>query len=30
VVEHAGHGGSVAAPVAKKVIEAYFAGKNKP
>jgi penicillin-binding protein 2 len=29
VVEHAGHGGSVAAPVAKKVIEAYFAGKSK-
>jgi penicillin-binding protein 2 len=29
VVEHAGHGGSVAAPVARKVIEAYFAGKTK-
>ncbi len=29
VAEHSGHGGSVAAPVAKKVIEAYFAGKDK-
>ena len=29
VVEHSGHGGSVAAPVARKVIEAYFAGKTK-
>jgi len=29
VAEHAGHGGSAAAPVAKKVIEAYFAGKTK-
>ncbi len=27
VGEHSGHGGSAAAPVAKKVIEAYFAGK---
>jgi penicillin-binding protein 2 len=30
VVEHGGHGASAAAPVAKKVLEAYFAGKNKP
>ena len=30
VAEHSGHGGSAAAPVAKKVLEAYFAGKNKP
>jgi len=29
VAEHSGHGGSVAAPVARKVIEAYFAGKTK-
>ena len=29
VAEHSGHGGSVAAPVARKVIEAYFAGKPK-
>lgn len=26
LVEHGGHGGSVAAPIAKKVIEAYFEG----
>ena len=30
VVEHGGHGASAAAPVAKKVLEAYFAGKKKP
>ena len=30
VAEHSGHGGSAAAPVAKKVIEAYFAGKVRP
>jgi len=32
-VENAGHGGSVAAPVARKVIDAYFAQqkeKNRP
>jgi penicillin-binding protein 2 len=28
VAEHAGHGGSAAAPVAKKVLEAYFAGRK--
>ena len=28
IVEHAGHGGAVAAPVARKVIDAYFAGKQ--
>lgn len=28
IVENAGHGGSVAAPVARKVIDAYFAGKQ--
>lgn len=27
VVEHGGHGGSTAAPVARKVIDAYFQGK---
>jgi penicillin-binding protein 2 len=30
VAEHSGHGGSAAAPVARKVVEAYFAGKAKP
>lgn len=30
VAEHSGHGGSAAAPVAKKVMEAYFAGKARP
>ncbi len=30
VAEHSGHGGSAAAPVARKVIEAYFAGKVRP
>jgi penicillin-binding protein 2 len=29
VVEHGGHGGSVAAPVARKVIDAYFHGKTE-
>jgi penicillin-binding protein 2 len=28
VVEHGGHGGSAAAPVARKVIDAYFKNKN--
>jgi penicillin-binding protein 2 len=28
VLENAGHGGSAAAPVARKVIDAYFAGKT--
>jgi len=28
VAEHSGHGGSVAAPVARKVLEAYFAGRK--
>ncbi len=28
VMEHAGHGGSAAAPVARKVIDAYFERKN--
>ncbi|MEO5360484.1 MAG: penicillin-binding protein 2 [Nitrospirota bacterium] len=27
IVEHGGHGGSTAAPIAKEVIEAYFKGK---
>ncbi|MGH7847415.1 MAG: penicillin-binding protein 2, partial [Candidatus Binatia bacterium] len=30
LVEHGGHGGSAAAPVAKQVIERYFALKNEP
>ncbi len=30
LVEHGGHGGSVAAPVAQKVLERYFAKKNEP
>ena len=30
VAEHSGHGGSAAAPVARKVLEAYFAGKARP
>ncbi|NPV05807.1 MAG: penicillin-binding protein 2 [Syntrophaceae bacterium] len=29
VAEHSGHGGSAAAPVARKVLEAYFAGKAR-
>ena len=29
LVEHGGHGGSAAAPVAKKVLEKYFAKKNE-
>jgi len=29
LVEHGGHGGSAAAPVAKKVLERYFAKKNE-
>ncbi len=28
IMEHAGHGGSVAAPVARKIIDAYFAQKK--
>lgn len=30
IVEHAGHGGSAAAPIARKVIDAYFAPKQAP
>jgi penicillin-binding protein 2 len=30
LIEHGGHGGSVAAPVAKKIMEAYFQGKGQP
>ena len=30
LVEHGGHGGSVAGPVAKDIIEQYFAQKNSP
>jgi penicillin-binding protein 2 len=30
MVEHGGHGGSAAAPVAKKILEAYFLGKGEP
>jgi penicillin-binding protein 2 len=30
LVEHGGHGGSAAAPLAKKVIEKYFSLKNQP
>jgi penicillin-binding protein 2 len=29
IAENAGHGGSVAAPIARKIIDAYFEGKNK-
>ncbi|MCX5854195.1 MAG: penicillin-binding protein 2 [Deltaproteobacteria bacterium] len=29
IVENAGHGGSVAAPIARKIIDAYFERKNK-
>lgn len=29
IVENAGHGGSVAAPVARKILDAYFEGKKK-
>jgi penicillin-binding protein 2 len=28
IVEHGGHGGSAAAPVARKVIEAFLAGEG--
>ena len=28
ILENAGHGGTAAAPVARKVIDAYFAGKK--
>jgi len=30
LVEHGGHGGSAAAPLAKMVIEKYFSIKNQP
>ena len=30
LVEHGGHGGSAAAPIAKKVFETYFAGRVPP
>ncbi len=30
LVEHGGHGGAAAAPIAKQVIEKYFALKNEP
>ena len=30
LVEHGGHGGSAAAPLAKRVIEKYFSLKNQP
>ena len=29
-VEHGGHGGSAAAPIAKRVIEEYMKSQNKP
>ena len=29
IVENAGHGGSVAAPIARKILDAYFEGKHK-
>ena len=29
IVENAGHGGSVAAPIARKMLDAYFEGKKK-
>jgi len=29
IVENAGHGGSAAAPVARKILDAYFNGKKK-
>ena len=29
IIEHGGHGGSVAAPIAKKLIEAYMAGRDQ-
>jgi penicillin-binding protein 2 len=28
IMEHAGHGGSAAAPIARKIIDAYFERKN--
>ncbi|MHB8828349.1 MAG: penicillin-binding transpeptidase domain-containing protein, partial [Syntrophales bacterium] len=30
ILENAGHGGSTAAPVAKKMLDVYFSQKNKP
>jgi len=29
IVENAGHGGSIAAPIARKILDAYFEGKEK-
>ena len=29
ILENAGHGGSVAAPIARKILDAYFEGKKK-
>jgi len=29
VVEHGGHGGGAAAPVARKIIDAYFKGRDE-
>lgn len=30
IAEHAGHGGSAAAPIARKIVDAYFEGKKSP
>ena len=30
IVEHGGHGGATAAPIARKVLEVYFAGNEEP
>jgi len=30
LVEHSGHGGSIAAPVARAVLEEYFSKKSSP
>lgn len=30
IVEHGGHGGSAAAPIARKIVDAYFEGKKMP